>query len=78
MKRLVIIQVFACVVLVFLGIFVWPTRYRYDHIKQGSMTLPIRIDRFTGRAEALYLEGGWSDLTPVPPERNMEPQNERK
>jgi hypothetical protein len=78
MKRLVTIQILACVVLIFLGIFVWPTRYRYDHIKQGSNTVPVRIDRFTGKTEALYLEGGWIDITPATPERNMGPQDERK
>jgi hypothetical protein len=78
MKRLVIIQVFACIVFVFLGIFVWPTRYRYDHIKEGSNTWPVRIDRFTGKAEALYRDYGWIKAEPIPPERNMEPSDEIK
>ncbi|MGH9705133.1 MAG: GGDEF domain-containing protein [Candidatus Acidiferrales bacterium] len=38
--------------------FIWPTRYRYDHIKMGSYTFPVRIDRLSGRTEALY-PGGW-------------------
>jgi hypothetical protein len=43
------------------GWFVWPTRYRYDHLKFGQMNLPVRIDRFSGRAEALY-PSGWETL----------------
>jgi hypothetical protein len=51
------------VVLIFFAIFVWPTRYRYEHINQN----PIRIDRFTN--EASYLDvntGEWKSFRPLP------------
>lgn len=50
------------VFLIFAALFIWPTRYRYDHIHRGTMTLPIRIDRFTGKTEALYLDAGWTNV----------------
>jgi hypothetical protein len=51
------------VVFIFFAVFVWPTRYRYDHINQN----PIRIDRFTN--EASYLDvntGEWKSFRPLP------------
>jgi hypothetical protein len=51
------------VVLILFAIFVWPTRYRYDHINQN----PIRIDRFTN--EASYIDvntGEWKSFRPLP------------
>jgi hypothetical protein len=44
-------------VLLFL-IFVWPTAYRYDDFKG----LPIRINRFTGTVEVLYISSGWTTI----------------
>lgn len=38
-------------VLVLFGIFIWPTRYRYDHTSTGSATFIVRFDRFSGRGE---------------------------
>lgn len=40
-----------------LGAFVWPTRYRYDHIKLNASDLPVRIDRLTGKTEILFPQG---------------------
>jgi hypothetical protein len=51
------------VVIICFAIFVWPTRYRYDHINQN----PIRIDRFTN--EASYIDvntGDWKSFRPMP------------
>lgn len=45
--------------------FIWPTRYRYDHAKFGPMDVPIRIDRLSGRTEALY-PYGWTTLGQKP------------
>lgn len=39
--------------------FVWPTRYRYDHVTLGQDVYPVRIDRFTGRGEMLVPGHGW-------------------
>lgn len=44
-----------------LGIFVWPTRYRYDHLRQSNNDVPVRIDRLSGRTEALS-GAGWQTL----------------
>ncbi len=35
-------------------VFVWPTLYRYTEMKSSSLTLPVRVNRFTGKAEILY------------------------
>ena len=40
-------------------IFVWPTRYRYDHINFESATYPVRIDRVNGNADMLVPDEGW-------------------
>jgi len=49
----------AVIVLVFIGIFVWPTLYRYTHITTSrGTTLPVRVHRITGRTEILF-PSGW-------------------
>jgi hypothetical protein len=53
-------------VLVPFGYLVWPTVYRYDHIQVAGSDLPVRIDRFTGKAEYLYLNG-WQAASEGPP-----------
>jgi hypothetical protein len=50
------------VLLVVLGYLVWPTPYRYDHM--GSTV--VRINRVTGRAQALGSRG-WHDLAAAGP-----------
>lgn len=41
------------------GMFVWPTRYRYDKMNvQANAVVPVRIDRITGKTEILY-PSGW-------------------
>lgn len=36
---------------------VWPTPYRYDKIESPSLTLPIRVNRLTGKVEVLLSNG---------------------
>ena len=48
-------------VLIGYGFLVWPTRYRYDHLKQGNSDLPVRTNRFNGQSEALSSDG-WIPL----------------
>ncbi len=50
------IAIFSC-----LAVFVWPTRYRYDHMKIGENDLPVRTDRLGGKGEFL-LPNGWHAL----------------
>ena len=41
------------------SIWVWPTRYRYDHITSNGETSPVRINRFTGDADMLVPDECW-------------------
>ena len=40
-------------------VFVWPTRYRYDHVVTETEDYPVRIDRITGDADMLTPDDGW-------------------
>jgi hypothetical protein len=40
--------------------FVWPTRWRYDHMTVGNDTYPVRIHRVTGHADVLLPGDGWT------------------
>lgn len=46
-------------------LFVWPTLYRYDHLKMGPNSYPVRTHRITGVAELLYWDG-WVKLGKTP------------
>jgi hypothetical protein len=46
------------------GVFVWPTRYRYDHFKVGYRESPVRIDRITGETDVFDWDG-WKSTVPV-------------
>jgi hypothetical protein len=72
-RKLMSITRLATVVLVLavLGLFavyVWPTRYRYDHMSfPGDVgTYPVRIDRFSGEVEVLR-PMGWRSLGSATP-----------
>ena len=39
-------------VLVF-AVYVWPTRWRYDHMTVDGNIVPVRMDRFSGDADML-------------------------
>ncbi|HKQ57327.1 MAG TPA: hypothetical protein VJY35_05630 [Candidatus Eisenbacteria bacterium] len=41
-------------------LFVWPTRWRYDHVTVDRDTYPVRIDRVTGHADVLLPGDGWT------------------
>jgi len=40
-------------------VYVWPTRFRYDHVSVDGNTYPVRIDRFTGDSDMLVPDQGW-------------------
>ncbi len=44
------------------ALFVWPTRYRYEHMTTDNNLVIVRIDRFNGNADMLVPDEGW---TPV-------------
>ena len=46
------------------ALYVWPTKYAYDHIKLGTTDFPVRIHRFSGEAEQLS-PVGWQPLRPI-------------
>jgi len=70
----------ALIALVLLGsfaLFVWPTRWRYDHLTIDTYTYPVRIDRLTGDADVLLPADGWTpieDVTDQSPDGSDQPQ----
>ena len=46
------------------AVFVWPTPYGYDHLGGlNGVSVPVRINRFTGRAEMMRGDG-WVRMEP--------------
>ena len=45
--------------LVAFAAYVWPTRWRYDHMTVDGDIVPVRMDRLTGRADMLLPDEGW-------------------
>jgi len=39
--------------------YVWPTRYRFDHMTVDGNLVPVRIDRFNGDSDMLVPDQGW-------------------
>ena len=39
--------------------YVWPTRYRYDHMTVDGNLVPVRMNRFSGNADMLVPDEGW-------------------
>jgi hypothetical protein len=55
-----------------LVVYVWPTRYRYDHILTGNEDYPVRIDRLTGEGEMLTPDDGWVPMGPGADDESIE------
>ena len=47
------------------ALFVWPTRWRYDHMTLSQDTYPVRIDRISGHADVLLPGDGWTPAEEV-------------
>jgi hypothetical protein len=54
------------------ALWVWPTRFRYDHIFNDGNTYPVRIDRFSGDSDMLVPDEGW---VPVEGDSNGNPND---
>jgi len=39
--------------------YVWPTRWRHDHMTVDGNIVPVRVDRFSGEADMLLPDDGW-------------------
>lgn len=50
-----------------LAVFVWPTRWRYDHMTMDGNIVPVRMDRFSNHSEMLLPDEGWVPVR-VPPD----------
>ena len=57
------------------AVYVWPTRFRYDHVVTDNEDYPVRIDRLTGEAEMLTPDDGW---VPMGEGDGSNPSNEDK
>jgi hypothetical protein len=67
------IAILGLLIIAFLiGVFVWPTRYRYLEMTFKGNVLPVRVDRFSGKTEVLFPQG-WSE-TQRPPEESEQAQ----
>lgn len=53
--------------------FVWPTRWRYDHMTFEGDLVPVRIDRFSGNADMLVPDSGWLPVETPPDDASATP-----
>lgn len=71
--------VLICSIAVGFVLYVWPTRYRFDHTNIAGRRLPVRIDRITGNPEILTVNG-WTPLKKpkdtLTPKKASEPKEE--
>ena len=51
------------IVLVVFAVYVWPTRWRYDHMTLEGNIVLVRVDRFSGDADMLLPDEGWVPVT---------------
>jgi hypothetical protein len=66
-RLFIVVGAVALALALFAGVYVWPTAYRYDHLRTSAgATIPVRINRFTGHAEFLGFSG-WVQMEPNPP-----------
>ena len=47
-------------------LFVWPTRWRYEHMTVDGDIVPVRIDRLSGAADMLLPDHGWVPVEAPP------------
>lgn len=47
------------IVLALFAAYVWPTRWRYDHMTMDGNIVLVRMDRFSDEADMLLPDEGW-------------------
>ncbi len=57
--RSVLLRLVLLALAVLVVVYVWPTRFRYDHVSVDGNTYPVRVDRLTGDADMLVPDEGW-------------------
>ena len=48
------------------AIYVWPTRWRYDHLTMDGNIVLVRMDRFSDDADMLVPDEGWVPVESPP------------
>jgi hypothetical protein len=84
-NQFVILAISAAILILF-AVFIWPTRYMYTHMSlERGVSLLVRVDRFTGKAEWFdpnTVHGGWRGVSPTPsstlPTFSFEPSSNMK
>lgn len=54
-------------------LFVWPTRWRYDHMTVDGNIVVVRINRMSGEADMLVPDEGWMPVEAPPGGVSAEP-----
>lgn len=55
-----VVSILMLLALVAFAAFVWPSRWRYEHITIDKEDYLVRVERLTGRADILVPEQGWT------------------
>jgi hypothetical protein len=59
MRTRVILPLLWLLLAIAFAVYVWPTRWRYDHMTVDGNIVPVRMDRFSGDADMLVPDDGW-------------------
>ena len=60
--------------LLLFAVYVWPTRWHYDHMTVDGNIVLVRMDRFSGAADMLVPDEGWMPVeAPVDSTGNTAP-----
>ena len=59
MRSRILIPIAWLLFVVAFAVYVWPTRWRYDHMTVDGNIVPVRMDRFSGDSDMLVPDEGW-------------------